>query len=93
MERNNSDQPHVEAPQSPQPTNAQLADDSSSSTKHSKKNAGVQFPVNQIQKKLRKGNYSGKVGGGSAVYMAAVLEYLTGTSNLILKIPQQIGKF
>ena len=38
--------------------------------------AGLQFPVGRIHRMLRKGNYADRVGAGSAVYMAAVLEYL-----------------
>jgi histone H2A len=47
-------------------------------SKKTKSTNGVQFPVDQIRKKLKQGQYSDKVGSGSAVYMAAVLEYLTG---------------
>ena len=38
--------------------------------------AGLQFPVGRIHRKLRKGNYAGRIGGGAPVYLAAVLEYL-----------------
>ncbi|CAF0753443.1 unnamed protein product [Didymodactylos carnosus] len=38
--------------------------------------AGLQFPVGRIHRLLRKGN-TNRIGRGSAVYMAAVLEYLT----------------
>ncbi|PAV79332.1 hypothetical protein WR25_15544 [Diploscapter pachys] len=38
--------------------------------------AGLQFPVGRIHRKLRKGNYAQRVGGGTAVYLAAALEYL-----------------
>ena len=40
--------------------------------------AGLQFPVGRISRFLRKGRYAARVGGGSPVYLAAVLEYLTG---------------
>lgn len=39
--------------------------------------AGLQFPVGRIHRFLRKGNYGQRVGGGSPVYLAAVLEYLS----------------
>ena len=39
--------------------------------------AGLQFPVGRISRFLRKGRYAARVGGGSPVYLAAVLEYLT----------------
>ncbi|XP_061656920.1 histone H2A, embryonic [Syngnathoides biaculeatus] len=39
--------------------------------------AGLQFPVGRVHRLLRKGNYAQRVGGGSSVYLAAVLEYLT----------------
>ena len=38
--------------------------------------AGLQFPVGRVARFLKKGKFSARVGGGSAVYLAAVLEYL-----------------
>jgi len=38
--------------------------------------AGITFPVGRIHRLLRKGNYAPRIGNGSAVYLAAVLEYL-----------------
>ncbi|KAK6750944.1 hypothetical protein RB195_002734 [Necator americanus] len=38
--------------------------------------AGLQFPVGRLHRKLRKGNYADRIGGGAPVYLAAVLEYL-----------------
>lgn len=39
--------------------------------------AGLQFPVSRVHRFLRKGNYSKRIGSGAAVYLAAVMEYLT----------------
>ncbi|XP_072174840.1 histone H2A-like [Diadema setosum] len=39
--------------------------------------AGLQFPVGRIHRFLRKGQYAARIGGGAAVYLAAVLEYLS----------------
>ena len=39
--------------------------------------ASFQFPIGRIQCLLRIGNYSERVGVGSSVYLAAVLEYLS----------------
>ena len=40
--------------------------------------AGLQFPVARIRRYLRtKGNYSARVSVGCAVYLAAILEYLS----------------
>ncbi|XP_033627532.1 late histone H2A.2.1-like [Asterias rubens] len=39
--------------------------------------AGLQFPVARIHRFLKKGQYCGRIGTGAAVYMAAILEYLT----------------
>lgn len=39
--------------------------------------AGLIFPVGRIGRMLRKGQYARRIGASSAVYMAAVLEYLT----------------
>ena len=43
-------------------------------TKSSK--AGLTFPVARIHRLLRQGQYAERIGQGSAVYLAAVLEYL-----------------
>ena len=45
--------------------------------------AGITFPVGRVQRLLRKGHYSERLGGGAAVYLAAVLEYLTAEVSLI----------
>ncbi|WCJ20345.1 Histone H2A [Euphorbia peplus] len=45
------------------------------STSRSSK-AGLQFPVGRIARFLKAGKYAERVGGGSPVYLAAVLEYL-----------------
>lgn len=39
--------------------------------------AGLIFPVGRIGSLLRRGQYARRVGASSAVYLAAVLEYLT----------------
>ncbi|XP_053209682.1 late histone H2A.2.2-like [Panonychus citri] len=39
--------------------------------------AGLQFPVGRIHRLLKKGNYADRMGNGAAVYLTAVLEYLT----------------
>ena len=39
--------------------------------------AGLQFPVGRINRYLRQGGYTKRVGSGAPVYLAAVLEYLT----------------
>ena len=41
------------------------------------KRAGLTFPVGRIHRLLRQGQYAKLIGGGAAVYAAAVLEYLT----------------
>ncbi|CAB0037407.1 unnamed protein product [Trichogramma brassicae] len=38
---------------------------------------GLNFPVGRIHRLLRKGRYCKNIGKGGAVYMAAVLEYLS----------------
>ena len=38
--------------------------------------AGLQFPVGRVNRFLKDGRYSKRVGGGAPVYLAAVLEYL-----------------
>ena len=38
--------------------------------------AGLQFPVGRVNRFLKAGRYSKRVGGGAPVYLAAVLEYL-----------------
>lgn len=39
--------------------------------------AGLQFPVGRVCRLLKRGHYADRISPGSAVYMAAVLEYLT----------------
>ncbi|GAA6027423.1 hypothetical protein JCM8097_007853 [Rhodosporidiobolus ruineniae] len=38
--------------------------------------AGLQFPVGRIHRLLRRGHYAQRIGAGTPVYLAAVLEYL-----------------
>ncbi|XP_034081431.1 late histone H2A.2.2-like [Gymnodraco acuticeps] len=40
--------------------------------------AGLTFPVGRIHRLLKKGQYAKRIGNGSAVYLAAVTEYLCG---------------
>merc|ERR1711915_945887 len=40
------------------------------------KRAGLQFPVGRVHRRLKKGNYSKRVGSGAPIYLAAVMEYL-----------------
>ncbi|NXW58160.1 H2AX protein, partial [Eurystomus gularis] len=39
--------------------------------------AGLQFPVGRVYRLLKRGNYAHRIGPGAAIYLAAVLEYLT----------------
>lgn len=39
--------------------------------------AGLKFPVGRILRILKSGNYSRRVGFGAALYLTAVLEYLS----------------
>ncbi|KAM4046109.1 histone H2A-like isoform 2-T3 [Anomaloglossus baeobatrachus] len=38
--------------------------------------AGITFPVGRIHRFLKKGNYAERIGTGSSIFLAAVLEYL-----------------
>lgn len=51
--------------------------DKMSTQKSRSSRAGLQFPVGRIHRLLKMGRYSERLGIGSAVYLAAVLEYLT----------------
>ncbi|NXV19168.1 H2AL protein, partial [Cepphus grylle] len=39
--------------------------------------AGLQFPVGRVYRVLRMGNYADRISPGAAIYLAAVLEYLS----------------
>ncbi|NWH60515.1 H2AL protein, partial [Geococcyx californianus] len=39
--------------------------------------AGLQFPVSRVHRFFRNGNYANRVSLGAAIYLAAVLEYLS----------------
>ncbi|XP_062484698.1 histone H2A-beta, sperm-like [Pezoporus occidentalis] len=39
--------------------------------------ADLQFPVGRVYRLLKRGNYADRIGTGAAVYLAAVLEYLS----------------
>ncbi|XP_026329016.1 histone H2A-like [Hyposmocoma kahamanoa] len=39
--------------------------------------AGLKFPVGRIHRYLKDGNFAVRIGGGAAVFLAAVLEYLS----------------
>ncbi|KAJ9065115.1 hypothetical protein DSO57_1023215 [Entomophthora muscae] len=39
--------------------------------------AGLQFPVVRIHRHLKRDNYAKRIGFGAAIYLAAVLEYLS----------------
>ncbi|KAM9388303.1 histone H2A-like [Phaethornis superciliosus] len=39
--------------------------------------AGLQFPVGRVYRLLKKGKYTDRVGPGAAIYLTAVLEYLS----------------
>ncbi|NWW44464.1 H2A protein, partial [Pedionomus torquatus] len=39
--------------------------------------AGLQFPVGRVYRLLKMGNYAERISPGAAIYLAAVLEYLS----------------
>ncbi|NXA81093.1 H2AX protein, partial [Thryothorus ludovicianus] len=39
--------------------------------------AGLQFPVGRVHRHLRRGRYADRIGSGAAIYLAAVMEYMT----------------
>ncbi|XP_074005659.1 histone H2A-like [Numenius arquata] len=39
--------------------------------------AGLQFPVGRVYRLLKMGNYADRISPGAAIYLAAVLEYLS----------------
>ncbi|NXP92859.1 H2AX protein, partial [Passerina amoena] len=49
----------------------------SASKKSRSARAGLQFPVGRVYRLLRRGNYAGRIGSGAAIYLAAVMEYVT----------------
>ncbi|CAG9577913.1 putative histone H2A [Leishmania major strain Friedlin] len=62
-----------------------------SSTKSAK--AGLIFPVGRVGGMMRRGQYARRIGASGAVYLAAVLEYLTAELlELSVKAAAQSGK-
>ncbi|NXI08501.1 H2AX protein, partial [Irena cyanogastra] len=49
----------------------------SASKKTKSARAGLQFPVGRVHRHLRRGNYADRIGPGAAIYLAAVMEYVT----------------
>ncbi|KFD70063.1 hypothetical protein M514_17665 [Trichuris suis] len=39
--------------------------------------AALSFPVSRVHRLLRRGNYADRIGAAAAVYLAAVMEYMT----------------
>lgn len=57
------------------------------------KRSGLNFPVGRVHRILREGNYAPRVGVGAAVYLTAVLEYLSAEIlELAAKAAQDNGK-
>uniref|UniRef100_A0A8C3P3F0 Histone H2A n=1 Tax=Cyanoderma ruficeps TaxID=181631 RepID=A0A8C3P3F0_9PASS len=55
-----------------------VASNPGSAPKRSKSaKAGLQFPVGRIYRLLRRGKYAHRIGSAAAIYLAAVLEYMT----------------
>ncbi|XP_053791584.1 histone H2A-beta, sperm-like [Vidua chalybeata] len=49
----------------------------SASKKYKSAKAGLQFPVGRVHRLLRRGKYANRIGSGAAIYLAAVMEYVT----------------
>ncbi|NWT91268.1 H2A protein, partial [Urocynchramus pylzowi] len=49
----------------------------SASKKSKSARAGLQFPVGRVHRLLRRGKYADRIGSGAAIYLAAVMEYVT----------------
>lgn len=49
--------------------------------------AGLQFPVGRIARYLKKGRYAQRLGSGSPIYLAAVLEYLAAEVLFFIRLP------
>ncbi|NXP21243.1 H2A2 protein, partial [Scytalopus superciliaris] len=55
-----------------------VADRPGTASRRSKsKKAGLQFPVGRIYRLLQRGNYADRIGSGAAIYLTAVIEYMT----------------
>uniref|UniRef100_A0A8C3KLR9 Histone H2A n=1 Tax=Calidris pygmaea TaxID=425635 RepID=A0A8C3KLR9_9CHAR len=51
--------------------------DGARSNKSKSAKAGLQFPVSRVYRLLKLGNYADRISPGAAIYLAAVLEYLS----------------
>lgn len=56
---------------------AAAASPGSASKKSRSARAGLQFPVGRIYRLLRRGKYARRIASGAAIYLAAVMEYMT----------------
>ncbi|NXO69756.1 H2A protein, partial [Phainopepla nitens] len=55
-----------------------VAGNPGSASKRSKSaKAGLRFPVGRVYRLLRRGRYADRIGSGAAIYLTAVMEYVT----------------
>ena len=54
-----------------------MSNEEASSRQSANDRAGVKFPISKLAKFAKQGRYAERIGQGTPVYMAGVLEYLT----------------
>ncbi|NWQ71445.1 H2A2 protein, partial [Neopipo cinnamomea] len=70
-----------------------VADKPGTASRRSKSaKAGLLFPVGRVHRLLQRGNYADRIGSGAAIYLTAVIEYMTAEVLEVAGIAARVNK-